>query len=253
MRSIVVIFLLFVFAQCSTAQNLLSGTYRNPKTEEFLIISDDSICFKLKTSEGLSSNCFGIGTYNYADELLSIIVDNTICYETSAILSNERADSLFSLRIVDVNDKPIKYGSVKIWHGELSDKSNCVFRKWHKQQNHNKVMEVGCVTDENGFVDEEILAPFLNSVTCLEVSSVGIEMMKQNFLVRKGFDYIIKSTIQRGDFACKSKRMEIRVTIMPNGSLKYVPLFSEESGHEESSVFLRISNNEEIDLHRFVY
>lgn len=253
MRSFFVIFLLFVFAQYSTAQNLLSGTYRNPKTEEFLIISDDSICFKLKTSEGLSSYCFGIGTYNYADELLSIIVDNTVCYETSLLLSNVREDTLSSLRILDINDKPIKYGSVKICHEELPSKNDCVFRKWHKQQNHNEEIEVGCVTDENGFVDKEILAPFLNSVACLEVSSVGIEMMKQNFLLRKGFDYIIKASIPNGNFVCKSNKMEIRVSIMSDGSLKYVPLFSEGNEYDKTSVCLRVSDNNRININCFQY
>lgn len=253
MRSIVVIFLLFVFAQYSTAQNLLSGTYRNPKTEEFLIISDDSICFKLKTSEGLSSYCFGIGTYNYADGLLSIIVDNTICYETSTILSNERADSLFSLRIVDVDDNPIKYGTVKIHQENNIDTKNCSSKIWKRWTKYRDKPGTGSITDENGFADDKVLMPFLNNVVCIEASTVGIEKMKQEFLIQDGFDYVIKSRIPNGVFVCKSKKMEIRVTIMPNGSLKYVTLFSEESGHEESSVFLRISGNKEIGAHCFMY
>ena len=111
----------------------------------------------------------------------------------------------------------------------------------------------GSITDENGFADDKVLMPFLNNVVCIEASTVGIEKMKQEFLIQDGFDYVIKSRIPNGVFVCKSKKMEIRVTIMPNGSLKYVTLFSEESGHEESSVFLRISGNKEIGAHCFMY
>ena len=108
MRRLLIFLFLFFFLSSVNSQDLRNGTYVGDKTTDFLIVSNDSICFRLLTSSGLFVSTIGIGTYSYADGSLYVKTCERIYQATTEITMIERTDSLFSFRVLDSDNNPLR-------------------------------------------------------------------------------------------------------------------------------------------------
>lgn len=246
MRRLLIFLFLFFFLSSVNSQDLRNGTYVGDKTTDFLIVSNDSICFRLLTSSGLFVSTIGIGTYSYADGSLYVKTCERIYQATTEITMIERTDSLFSFRVLDSDNNPLRNSLVSINHKNTykeKEFDKCVFG-WFPI-----VCEKPILTNEDGYVNTIFFKDYFGQNIEIVLSLLGNAQLKATIPVEKGYDVIMRSKIPSilpygliiGDGAFK-------ISIMKDGSIEHVLEEDSCPNHQKTYKLLFYSEDSSFDL-----
>lgn len=231
--------------QVSNAQNIRPGTYIGQYDKNVLIISEDSICYRLQTSWGLTVHTIGVGSYQYKDGIVDVDNNCNLIYSVLSSLSEiKRQDTCLSFRMVDADGEPIIFDCVWITENDASEnKQMNWFKRWLSKL--KKTNEVAVCSDEEGYLDASFLASFVNKNISMHLRSVGYEA-KTIVNLNTGYDYVLKvMTTNIGYGVCKKEHVKWNIVPLEDGTIQFICVDSEDCKHV--STMVRISDYSEMD------
>lgn len=187
-------------AQC------IPGTYLGMNADEFVVFSEDSICFRLQTDCINHLYIIGKGSYKYCHGRLKITTTEELYAITSSLEIVPRQDSLYSFHIKHADGTSLNEGLVIA-------------------KDINKKNEVIMETDNNGFIDTISLSPFLNKEIFIgSYLNFDESDMRQRVMLKRGFDYEIISHIP-SSIVCgmpNKKRIRYNMKVLEADFLEFV-------------------------------
>ena len=232
--------------QVSYAQNIRPGTYIGSYDKNVLIISEDSICYRLQTSWGLTLHTIGIGSYQYKDRIVDVDNNcNLIDSALSSLSEIKRQDTCLSFRMVDADGEPIRFACVWITENDASEnKQMNWFKRWLSKL--KKTDEVTVCSDEDGWLDASFLASFVNKSISMHLKDVGFEA-KTIVNLNTGYDYELKvnMTTNIGYGVCKKEHVKWNIVPLEDGTIQFICVDIEDCKHV--STMVRISDYSEMD------
>ena len=224
------------------AQSIIPGTYIGTDNENIMIVSEDSVCFRLQTSWGLVVYSLGAGSYKTTNGMMKILNNNYLFVDQlTSISETERPDSSFSLRIIDSDGLPIEYGCIEVIDPKVNTKK-CLIK-------HNREEKKVTSTDSNGRIDTNFLLPYLNKRIKIHLQTVGYDF-QSSLTIKKGFDYLIRNEMPSdlGYGVCSDGLVKLNITPIGRDTLQFI---MEErwspNNIEHKSLLFRISDELEMD------
>lgn len=206
LKRIILVCITFMFTFQLCAQHIETGTYLGIDSDEFVVVSDDSICFRLQTDCINNLFVIGKGTYKCCHGKLRVKLSEDLYPTTSSLMIMPRQDSLFSFRIKHSDGTPLKDGLVIV--ESIGSKGELVLE-----------------TDSAGFVNVASMSSFLDSEVYVGTYlNLDISDMRQMVLLKRGFDYTMTSNIPSSLVCgiCKEKRIRYDFEILEDGSIEFV-------------------------------
>lgn len=231
------------------AQTIIPGTYIGTDNENIMIVSEDSVCFRLQTSWGLVVYSLGIGSHKTTNGMMKVSNNNHLLVNQLTSLSEtERPDSSFSVRIIDSDGLPIEYGWIEVLMEENGSKANTKKSKKCLLK-HKRDEKIVPFTDSDGRIDTSFLSPYLNKRIIIHLQTVGYNF-KSSITIKKGFDYLIRIEMPSniGCGVCSDGLVNLNITPIEKDTLlfileeKWVP-----NNIEHKSMLVRISDESEMD------
>lgn len=216
------IFCLWLF---SDAQTIEKGIYFGNGNTDFMIVTDDTICYRLQTSFGMVYNTIGIGPYIYKNGLLTIQSSEKIFEVTTKISITQREDSITTFRILDYDGTPLS--DIGVSFEERQTQKDSFWKrliKCFRKRVNDKAGIITTVTDNNGFVSETILKSVLDKQLLIKCYDFGLAEMRTDICIKKGYDYVMKSGIPNsipcsvGKIGCHC----FNINILEDGTLEHI-------------------------------
>ena len=213
--------------------SLIPGIYLGENNEDFLILTDDSVCVRLQTSYGITVYTLGLGTYQYANGILRIETSDNLLSTLSTLHVSERNDTCFSFRVVDSDEDPLSFCSIRL--SLADDISTC--KNWFKRicSRKNQMEPIEFQTDFDGFIDASKLVSYLDKQVDIYCFTVGAEA-KAAVKIKKGFDYVLKNEVPVGFGVCSNGKLELNIHPISEKCIEFV---NKSEGHHEHSSILR--------------
>lgn len=198
---------------------LIPGIYLGENNEDFLILTDDSVCVRLQTSYGITIYTLGLGTYQYADGILRIETNDNLLSTLSTLHVSERNDTCFSFRVVDSDEDPLSFCSIRL--SLADDTSTC--KNWFTRicSRKNQMKPIEFQTDFDGFIDASKLVPYLDKQVDIYCFTVGAEA-KTAIKIKKGFDYVLKNEVPVGFGVCSNGKLELNIHPISEKCIEFV-------------------------------
>lgn len=247
-RILILLFIVLSFLSVKS-QNLRKGTYVGDVTTDFLIVSNDSVCYRFLTSSGFLVSTIGVGTYDYKDGELHVKTCEKIYQATTEVLINKRMDSLFSFRILDFENNPLCDGFVSINHQNTYKKkdSKCGLFNWFPKEQKEYIL-----TNKDGYIDQTLFEDYWNQDIDISFTALGIAELNAKVTIRKGYDIVMRSKIPSElSYGIFIGDGTYKIWMMEDGSLEHI---MEAEGYPNHKIIHRLvflSDDTSLDLDYF--
>jgi hypothetical protein len=181
-----------------TAQTI-TGLFVNEERNEFVIIRNDTIQFRIYNDDAFATFTIGEGVVKNKGKGKYIVEPSTLLIEkTSVLYRRPRNDDRLSIQILGQDSLSLELPFVQIKISRLQDKRPYIT----------------AYSDEKGqlFLDEKQIDYLDQKDVLIYVSQIGHTAMEQKILLEKGYDYIIQSRVpaQLSGGITRSNNWEIR-------------------------------------------
>ena len=164
----------------TNAQAMSSGLFVNKERNEFVIIRNDTIQFRIFNDDAFATFTIGEGLLKSKENGSHTIVASTSFIEkTSVLYSYPRNDNRLSIQALGQDGLPMAFATIKI--SQLQ-------RRPYVMRGHS---------DESGrlHLNLEQIDQFDKTDVSIHVSLIGYTPTKKKVQLKKGYDYIIRSRI----------------------------------------------------------
>jgi hypothetical protein len=180
MKTKLLLGLLYMTSFLLNAQTISNGLYVNKERNEFIIIRNDIVQFRVYNNDAFATFTIGEGVLR-SNRKGKYIIEPSVSFmeRTTVLYRRPRSDNELSVQIIEQDSLPMIYATIKITR--LQDKKPYIIAH----------------SDEKGqlFLDKRQIEHFDKSDVVIYANLLGNAAIAKKVFLEKGYDYIIKSRI----------------------------------------------------------